>query len=160
MNVVKPCSIQIASASQVPLVLSTLLDVCLSSLAAININQSLLIDLMREAGQLAQQVYDHLFFAPLAVTNTRLRAAGRVCAALSELAISVGLPDVAEPYWARFLMCRLEAGPDSVWAKVDSGLAVALRSSEMHPRNMDVFHSVVRCLQEEEWGEDGDSLRV
>lgn len=156
----KPTAIEVANSSQAPLVLSTLLDICLGALSAVITNRPLLIDLAREIEQLTQKVYDHVFFAPLAIGTTRLRAAARICKSLSVLASSIGVPDLAEPYWSRLLLCRLEVGPDPVWERVDSALADSLRSSKMSPQNLESFYSVVRWMQEEDWGEEGDTIRV
>ena len=118
------------------------------------------VDTFRETGHLVQQAYDWLLYNCSTSGSTRLRAVGRVCKALSAFASSMGFPDIAEFYWTKLVLYLLEIGPDPDWTKIGTSLLDSLRSSQAVFRNQTTFYEITRALQDEEWGEDGASLRV
>ena len=79
---------------------------------------------------------------------------------MSEFATSSGYSEVAEPYWARLLLYRLETGPDPVWDPTEENLLAALRSSRFVIQDRATLNGIVRALEAEDWGDEGKNLRV
>ena len=152
--------LSVASATQVPLVLSTLLKICMTSLTPTATNHWFIADLSREIGQLVQRAYDYFFFSCTIAGTTRLRAVARTCTALTTFCVANGFPESAETYWTRMLLFRLENGPDPCWDKLDASLVTTLRTSRLAPRNIADLYAIARALQVEDWTDEGNSLRV
>lgn len=81
-------------------------------------------------------------------------------AALAAFTASAGECDVAESYWTKFVLYRMESGPDPIWDKLDKELAASLRSTNLAVRDLVTLYAVVKELQQEQWGDEGDALRV
>ena len=152
--------LEVASATQVPLVLSSLLEISMNTLTPTATNHWFIADISRELSQLVQRAYDYLFFSCTIAGATRLRAAARTCIALTTFCVANGFPESAETFWTRILLFRLENGPDPNWDKLDASLATTLRASRLAPRNIADLYAIARALQVEDWTDEGNNLRV
>ena len=152
--------LKVASAMHVPLTLSTLLEICMTALTPTATNHWFVGDLARVTGQLVQRAFEYLLYTCTTAGTARLRALTRTCVALSTFCVSSGFPELAESCWTRLVLFRVESGPDSNWDKLDVSLAASARISRMTPRNRADFYAIARALGAEDWGEEGDSLRV
>ncbi len=111
-------------------------------------------------GRLAQRTYNYLFLSCTTPSTTRIWAIAKMTAALAAFTASAGECDVAESYWTKFVLYRMESGPDPIWDKLDKELAASLRSTNLAVRDLVTLYAVVKELQQEQWGDEGDALRV
>lgn len=137
-----------------------LLDVCLSALSATGSTHAIHSDLAEEVFQSAQKAYAFLFLSCNIPCTARHMAIAKVSTALAEYTTFAGLYDVAESYWTKLILYRLENGPDPAWDKLDEGLAASLRSSSLTPRDLVTLSMVIKEMRQEQWGDEGHALRV
>lgn len=152
--------ITITSASQVPLVLTCLLEICCSALSVTTTHHWFLSDIVRETAELALKVYEYLFFTCTITGVTTSRALARTCTSIAALAITWGFESIAATCWTRLLLYRIEHGPDDEWTKAERAMTAALRSAQFSPPNYADFKTLLRALQAAEWDESSSSLQV
>ncbi|KAI0375921.1 hypothetical protein BV20DRAFT_25069 [Pilatotrama ljubarskyi] len=155
----KRSQINVVSISQLPLVTSSILQICCAALTSSMANRWFLTDIVRDAAQVTLRVHDYMLFSCVTPGFTRLRALARTCGAMLAFATTYGFDPVASSCWTRLLLYRIERGPDDEWEQTDRQLTASLRSSSgFSLSNSADFLSLLAALQERD--DMSESLRV
>lgn len=154
-------SIVIHSASHIPLVVTMVLDFLASAVSPPTALHWYLTDLLLDCGQLFGRTFDFLAFSCQTTGVRRTRALARFCIAISKASTAAdGLNLIAGSCWTRFILHRIQSGPEPLWEDAEAALITALESCKMTPRNVMDFQAILVGLQTEGWDEAGDGLRV
>lgn len=148
--------------TQIPLLLTLLLELQLRALNEPALGHCFTTSLVSHTAELSRQVHDFLV-SPACITSDARRAR-----AISRLvvAISTGLQSLppfdtlADPLRLHLLVRRLSDGPTDVWDECDKLLLPAFSSPFVRPILRADARSIFMLLKEEQWEQRGSDLRV